>query len=205
MEPEGPATMTMTARRTMLRPARQDDAPVLAELVNHAGEGLPLYLWTAMAAPGQTAWDVGRARAAREEGSFSYRNATMIDYDGQGAGCLIGYAIDEDPEPVTDETPAMFVPLLELENRAPDTWYVNVLAVLPEFRYLGLGSTLLRVAEHTGRYLGKSGMSIIVSDANDGARRLYERHGYRETASRPMVKEGWENDGRNWVLLTKRL
>ena len=33
---------------------------------------------------------------------------------------------------------AMFVPLQELENLAPGTWYVNVLAVRPEFRGLGL-------------------------------------------------------------------
>jgi len=195
--------MSKIARRTMLRPARQDDAAVLAELVNHAGEGLPVYLWSGMAESGQSAWEVGRSRAARDEGSFSYRNATMIDYDGQPAGCLIGYGIGADPEPVTAETPAMFVPLMELENLAPNTWYVNVLATLPEFRNLGLGSTLLRVADHTGRYLGLSGMSIIVSDANDGARRLYERHGYRKVATRRMIKDGWINEGRDWVLLTK--
>ena len=47
-----------------LRAARPDDAPALAELVNFAGEGLPLYLWGKMAEAGQTAWDVGRIRAA---------------------------------------------------------------------------------------------------------------------------------------------
>ena len=47
------------------------------------------------------------------------------------------------------------------------------------------------------------GMSIIVSDANTGARRLYERHGYSERASRTMVKDEWVNDGENWVLLVK--
>ncbi|HEX6094114.1 MAG TPA: hypothetical protein VFZ07_12215, partial [Dongiaceae bacterium] len=58
------------------RPAVIEDAPILAELVNYAGEGLPLYLWGKMAAAGESAWDVGRRRAARDEGSFSYRNAT---------------------------------------------------------------------------------------------------------------------------------
>jgi ribosomal protein S18 acetylase RimI-like enzyme len=40
---------------------------------------------------------------------------------------------------------------------------------------------------------GAKGVSIIVSDANSGARRLYRRCGYREIAKRPMVKEEWEN------------
>jgi ribosomal protein S18 acetylase RimI-like enzyme len=197
--------MTISARNTALRFARPDDADILAELINHAGEGLPDYLWSRMAEDGQTPREVGRARAVREDGSFSYRNATMIEHNAEPAGCLIGYVIAKNPESVDPGTPPMFVPLQELENLAPDTWYVNVLAVLPRFRNLGLGSTLLRVAEHTGRYLGKSGMSIIVSDANADARRLYERHGYREAASRQMVKEDWVNEGRNWVLLTKAL
>lgn len=185
------------------RRATPADAAVLAELVNHAGEGLPLYLWDKIKEPGETAWDVGRRRAARDEGSFSYRNAVIVERDGQAAGSLIGYGIAAEPEPLPDDLPAMFRPLLELENLAPDTWYVNVLAVLPAFRGLGLGSQLLALAETIGRAEGKAGMSIIVSDANDGARRLYERQGYRFVAERPMVKEGWQNPGENWVLLVK--
>jgi ribosomal protein S18 acetylase RimI-like enzyme len=46
-------------------------------------------------------------------------------------------------------------------------------------------------------------MSVIVSDTNAGARRLYERHGYRVIATRAKVKEEWQNDGKEWVLLTK--
>src|SRR3546814_8338981 len=91
----------------------------------------------------------------------------------------------------------MFRPLQELENLAPGTWYVNVLAVLPAFRNLGLGSGLLQRAEETARAGSLRGLSIIVSDSNGGARRLYERVGYREAATRPMVTEDWVNDGRN--------
>jgi ribosomal protein S18 acetylase RimI-like enzyme len=189
----------------LFRPAVIEDAPILAELVNQAGEGLPLYLWGKMAAAGESAWDVGRRRAAREEGSFSYRNAVMIDHDGRCAGCLIGYEIPDDPKPIAAGMPAMFVPLQELENLAPGTWYVNVLAVMPQFRGHGLGTKLLALADDTARALGKRGMSVIVTDTNRGARRLYERCGYRERATRPAVKEDWANDVRDLVLLTKEL
>jgi len=181
------------------RPAVIEDAPILAELVNFAGEGLPLYLWGKMATAGETAWDVGRRRAAREEGSFSYRNATMIEHDNQ---C---YEIPDQPGPIAADLPAMFVPMQELENLAPGTWYVNVLAVVPQFRGRGLGTKLLALADDTARSLDKRGMSVIVSGANSGARRLYERCGYRERATRPAVKEDWVNEARDWVLLTKRL
>lgn len=187
------------------RLATIDDAPVLAELVNYAGEGLPLYLWSTLAEPGEDAWDVGRRRAAREDGSFSYRNAAIIEYDGHCAGCLIGYVIPDNPEPIADDMPAMFVPLQELENLVPGTWYVNVLAVRPQYRGRNRGTQLLDLAEKTARSLGKRGLSVIVSDANTGARRLYKRCGYSETATRPMIKEGWKNDGEYWLLLAKRL
>ena len=42
-----------------------------------------------------------------------------------------------------------------------------------------------------------------MSDANEGARRLYNRLGYEEVARRPMLKEQWENRGNNWVLMIK--
>ena len=191
--------------KSPFRPAVIEDAPILAEMVNQAGEGLPLYLWGKMAAAGETAWDVGRRRAAREEGSFSYRNAVIIEHAGQAAGCLIGYEIPDVPKPIAAGMPAMFVPMQELENLAPGTWYVNVLAVMPQFRGHGLGTKLLALADDTARTLGKRGMSVIVTDANRGARRLYERCGYRECAARPAVKEDWINDIRDLLLLTKDL
>lgn len=181
------------------------DAPLLAELVNFAGEGLPLYLWGKMAAPGENPWDVGRRRAARDEGSFSYRNASIIEHEGQAAGCLIGYEIPEQPEPIGPGIPAMFVPMQELENLAPGSWYVNVLAVAPQFRGHGLGTKLLALADDIAGNLGKRRLSVIVADTNRGARRLYERCGYRESATRPAVKQDWKNDAVNWVLLTKTL
>ncbi len=195
----------MSAEEESLRPAVAADAPLLAELVNHAGEGLPLYLWAQMAEPAESAWDVGQRRAAREEGSFSYRNATIIEHGGQRAGCLIGYAIPDAPGSIPQEMPAMFVPLQELENLAPGTWYVNVLAVLPRFRGMGLGTRMLQHAGEIAGALGRRGLSVIVSDANTGARRLYERCGYRQAASRPMVKNHWRNDGREWILLVRQV
>ncbi len=187
------------------RPATIDDAPVLAELVNYASEGMALYLWEQMAEPGETVWDVGRRRAARDDGSFSYRNADIIEHDGEAAGCLIGYEIADEVEPVPDDTPALFRPLMELENLAPGTWYVNVLAVVPDHRNKGLGEALLARADNIGRDLGKRGMSLIVSDGNPNAQRLYERCGYEVAAQRAMFKDGWENKAENWILMTKKL
>lgn len=185
------------------RPATPNDADALAELINFAGEGLPLYLWEGMAEPGESAWDVGRRRAQRDSGAFSYRNAVVAERAGRVVAALVSYRISEEPEAIDADTPGMFVPLIELENLALGSWYVNVLAVYPVHRGRGLGSRLLEIAGEKAREHGCRSESIIVSDANTGARRLYERSGYRYVAERPMVKDTWENPGSNWVLLVK--
>lgn len=186
------------------RLAKKSDAQAMAELVNMAGEGLPVYLWTRIAEAGQDAWEVGAERARRESGAFSYRNSIIIEENGRAVALLTGYPLGREPEPIGPDTPPIFVPLQELENLAPFTWYVNVLAVVPEERGKGHGSRLLEVADEIAGRLGLDGLSIIVSDGNSGARRLYERCGYVKTAEREMVKEDWQNPGRNWVLMIKR-
>ena len=193
----------MSNQPITFRPGKIEDAAILAQLVNYAGEGMPLYLWEKIAEGDQTGWDIGKERAARQEGGFSYRNATIIEQEGKAAACLIGYEIGDTPQTITPDMPEMFVPLQELENLACSTWYVNVLAVLPEYRNRGLGSHLLTKADELGANLGKSGMSVIVADNNTKAKQLYERFKYTEIARRPMVKEDWISEGKEWVLLTK--
>lgn len=189
--------------RAPFRRARPDDVDVLLELVNYAGDGLARYLWEQWADEGETPEDFGRRRALREEGGFSFRNTFVIEHEGDAVGCLVGYEIPDAPVPIADDMPAMFVPLQELENLAPGTWYMNLLAVQPAARGRGLGTALIALAEEIAISLDKSGTSLIVSDANTDARRLYERCGYAEVATRPMVKEGWQHAGENWVLLKK--
>lgn len=186
------------------RPAEPADADDLARLINIAGEGLPLYLWQRMAEKGEDAWSVGRQRACRDEGGFSYRNADLAVIGDDIAACLLGYPLDdtaEDFDPAS--VPPMFMPLLELENLAPGSWYINVLATYPQFRSRGLGSYLLDIAAGKADASCKSGLSLIVSDANDGAIRLYERRGFRQLATRPMIREDWDNPGRYWVLMVR--
>lgn len=196
--------MTFSTRQLTIRDATRADCAELAQLINVAGEGLPLYLWRQMAGAGEDPWEIGRERAARDAGSFSYRNSVVAEVDGKIVGALVGYALADEPEAVDPaNTPALFVPLIELESLAAGTWYVNAVAAFPEARGLGVGSQLMRCAERRAVDLRLRGVSLIVSDGNKGARRLYERLGYRETASRPMIKEQWQNDGENWVLMIR--
>lgn len=184
-----------------LRAAKRVDARHLAKLVNYAGEGLPLHYWQSLAGPDENPWAIGTDRAGRENGAFSYRNTIIAEFDGKVAGALIAYPITEAASPADfTAMPSIFHPIQILEDLAVGTRYVSVLALYPAFRGRGIGSLLLSKAEE---HRDSATMSIIVSDANVGARRLYERVGYRFHAGRAMVKGGWVNAGENWHLLLK--
>ena len=185
------------------RRATPADVAALAELVEFAGEGLPLCLWTQLARPGGDPWEVGRKRLRRENTDYSYRNALIAEIAGKTAGTLIGYPLGE-PARIGESEPALLVPLHDLMNLAPHTWYVHALAAYPERRGCGIGAALLAEADKLAADAALPGLSLIVSDTNSGARRLYERSGYREAARRKMVKQEWQHPGTDWVLLIKR-
>ncbi|WP_171060444.1 GNAT family N-acetyltransferase [Poseidonocella sp. HB161398] len=186
-------------------PALPHDAAALAELVVMAGEGLPLVAWQAMAGPGETAMQVGRRRAARSEGAFSWRNADVLRDDCGVNGALVSYPLAERAgEAEIAEAPALFRPLIALENLATGSWYVNVLAVRPHLRGLGLGTRLLAHGEARARRALMPRASLITGDVNP-ARRLYERAGFTERARAPVVKDGWDYAGREWLLYVKEL
>lgn len=184
------------------RQATAADGPRLARLVNWAGEGLPLHLWRGLASPNEDPWAVGSARQARraEEGQV-----TVVEGPGDTGiiAAMIGYPVPAEPEPASSIPVPLFAPLNELELLVPSTWYLNVLAVYPEARGKGIGARLVRCAEEIAQEANLRGVSIIVADQNSGARRLYDRLGYLERARRPMIKDGWETQSTEWILLAK--
>jgi ribosomal protein S18 acetylase RimI-like enzyme len=188
------------------RPATKADAAALAVLVDIAGEGLPAHLWSTLRAPGQSILEVGRERALREEGGFSYRNAVIAEIDGEVAATLIGYRLD-DPYEMGDfgDVPEIVRPLVTLEAKAPGSWYVNVLATFAEFRRQGIGLKLLERAELKAREIGARALSVIVADWNEPAKRLYARACYEPLASEPVfLFPGCPEEG-NWLLMVKQL
>ena len=194
------AASTVTRPEPAVRPATPADAADLARFVDLASEGLVRGFWAAMAEPGEDLHAVGARRAARDEGAFSWRNATIAEVDGAVAGGMVAYRIGDTAEPV-DEVPPIARPLVELENAALGTWYVNVLATHAGFRRRGVAGALLRQAAQAA---GWTGLSLIVADRNTSARRLYEGFGFVESARRPIVKEGWECASRDWVLMLRQ-
>jgi len=191
----------------MIRPARKTDASEMVVLIDSAGYGMPLWTWSGLRTDEPSVLEVGRKRAMREEGGFSYRNAFIAEEDGAVQGMLVGYRLDDPYDSGDlDSVKKEFRALIELEVLVPGSWYVNVLAVHGENRGRGLGENLLARAEQSARQAGARQMSVIVESGNEGAARLYRRVGYAEKARRPRVPyPGDYTDSKELVLLAKSL
>jgi GNAT superfamily N-acetyltransferase len=196
-----------------IRPATPVDAIHMTCFVDMASEGLALMLWDALREPQQTLIEFGRARAMREDGAFSYRNAHIAEVDGAVAGGLVGYTIEPDhdvsvrmPDPAeAAKIPDFLRPVIELEQMAGDHWYVNILATYPEMRGKGVGAALLAKADDLGRAAKAAGTALIVDADNRPALTVYARAGYLEKARRPLIPFPMRPDGGTWLLLAKQL
>ncbi len=184
-----------------LRPAVREDAADLVRLIDMAAEGLPHLLWSSLAGPGEDAWSVGQSRAERDEGAFSWRNATVAVDADRVAGALVGYP-NRAAEPL-DDLPPLLRPIVDLENQAVGSWYVNALAVYPPWRRRGVAAALMAEAERLARLAGCEAVSLIAADANLPALRFYAALGFERRDSRAMVKDGWQNESEHWLLLVR--
>jgi len=189
-----------------IQSAVKENAADLAYLLNLAGEGIPRYLWSEMTVDGQDPMEVGRTRAEREEGGFSYTNARVRMEAGIVQGMIVSY---QQPDPYSvediDEYPEVVKPLVLLEAKAPGSWYINAIATFEEFQGRGVARKLLNEAEELAVSAGISEMSLIVASENDRAKSLYEYIGYKFVSSLPVVSYPGCLHGGDWVLMVKGL
>lgn len=131
--------------------------------------------------------------ARREDSQYSYRNALKaVTDDGLIAGIIIAYdggklhelrkqffrrfkqEFGHEIDHVTDET-------------EPGEWYIDSLAVFPEFRGQSIGSRLLQAAIDRSPADLKAG--LLCSKTNPQAARLYEKLGFKCVGERPFFGE----------------
>lgn len=184
--------------QTHIRPARPDDSDILARLADLADNGLPTHLWSKMVPEGRTPLEVGKTRAARTEGSFSYCNARIATSHGAPVGTVIDYDIDV---PDGGDATPLPAPLIALGPHAAQTRYVSVLAVLPQSRNKDIASALLNdVIARTQRDL-----TLIVSSGNRKARAMYVSKGFEEVAREAMGAGGPSHLAGYWILMRRKV
>jgi ribosomal protein S18 acetylase RimI-like enzyme len=79
--------------------------------------------------------------------------------------------------------------------------YIQFLGILPAMQGNGLGALVLDWVEHQARTAGDRNLWVAASSINQGAIRLYERHGFRDAA----WLDDLVYDGRTEILMRKRL
>ena len=185
----------------IIRPARQEEAGTIAALYRIASDGVADYIWTLLAEPGEDLLEVGRRRYAREGTPFSYENCTIVEIDDTIVGMLVAFPMHVDPDEV--ESDPVLAPYSTLEE--DESYYVCGVALFPSHRGLGLGTRLMALAEAQAATRGLAKMSLIVFEANDGARRLYERLGYRERMRARIVPHPLIHHTGDALLMVKTL
>lgn len=176
---------------TTIRAADHRDAPALAELMILAGDGIPLEVWQRHADDGRKPVDVGIERAARDSGAFSHRNAWIAHRDDTTVGMGFGYRLDDgplDPEHLAS-LPENVVPFVRLEAEAPGSFYLNGLAVFPQWRRAGTGRLLMDYAFRRAREADCDRISLTMFAGNTRAAGLYRDMGFREIARRPPLRD----------------
>ncbi len=164
-----------------IRPARPEDASFLARCVCE-GIGFGIF-------ENETDLNTRIANgltplAGREDTLYSYKHALVAEVDGRVAGALISYP-GEHYHRMRNITFAELPQFSELDlDTMPDEagdgeFYLDTLAVLPQFRRRGIGRELMRTriawAEQNHSDLK---ISLLVDPENVKGQRLYESLGF---------------------------
>ena len=188
-------------QNVLIRPATLDDAPVFRRVFELASEGMAPWVWANAAGPEDDLDAIAMVRMREKIARSAPGTCLVAEIDGKPAGGIITYDIGNEPEEIEPDTPDVFVPLIELENLAPMTHYINALAVFPKFQGQGVGRKLLQAV--AGNAL-ENGMSLIAEDANPTALALYASEGFMERDRRPIVEaDDWHCAGDDWILMIR--
>ena len=194
-----------------IRSAEESDAQALAQIAIMAGHGLMELLYEGLL-PGKSLMDTIIERRIFAPRSFStlarWRVAT--DASGDILGGLNSYSHDvmmaAPPDPLLDESRLKPIAALsEMEARAVDSYYINMIAVFPEYRGSGGGFALMQEAERLARKENLRRISLCTFENDPSLLRYYRRQGFEVHATCPIGQHpAFQTDG-NFVLMMREL
>ena len=185
----------MEPQEVFIRPARPEDAPVVAQLMFYAS---PNYMLAFFGKTEDKAVGVLRRMFSRPRHTTSYTYAFVAEDEGNVVGSFSGldgkswrastraswiygpiwFAVTP-PRQIPRMVAAFgdfdkaLLPVLDEE------YYIEHLAVVLELRGQGIGTQLIEFAESQARAKWLKRVTLDVEVENEGARRLYERMGFQ--------------------------
>ena len=182
------------------RAAKKEDCRAIAELYSISSDGVADYIWTKLAEDGENIYDVGQRRYENEDSAFSYKNCIIVEKDKKIIGMLVAFPMICDGS-VSDDP--VLAPYSRLE--ADNSFYICGVALLPEYRGLGVGTELMQLAEQQAKIRKFNTLSLVVFEENTGALRLYEKLGYKEVQREKIVPHPLIHYTGDAVLMIKNL
>ncbi len=180
--------------------ATAQDASFILEMSEVAGHGFLPHYFKQLLPEGQDLHRFMLSRVEKPHGKMSFTKCWIAEIQGLPVGMINLDAISDPPEPIDPDLPPMFRPLAELEVSAPGAMIIEFLAVLTEARGKGVGAALIEAAGGQG---GPGGVALVVSNNNVAARALYKKAGFVEADRRPIVTQGWQTTGTEWILMKR--
>ena len=120
----------------------------------------------------------------RDDTLYSWHNSTIALFDGMPVGLMVAYDGARYRQ-MRDITFPMIRRYVGDDYRSMDDeacageFYLDSLAVLPEFRHKGIASALIQEMFHQRDEAGIPLATIAVDPENESAYRLYTHHGFR--------------------------
>lgn len=183
-----------------IRPATPSDAPSIGRAVCM---GVGEELCASFAGANHTSKEVEElfsTLAARTDSQYSYLNSLILcDEKGKTAGVAVGYdgaRLHQLREAFFSEAKRLLNYDLKKETfgdeTTPGEYYLDTLAVWPEFRGQG-GATALIDGMNQRAQSASLPLGLLVDKKNDRARRLYEAVGFVKVGERPFASEIMDN------------
>ncbi|MER6568191.1 bifunctional helix-turn-helix transcriptional regulator/GNAT family N-acetyltransferase [Streptomyces sp. NPDC001093] len=149
--------------------------------------------------PGDLGWIVQRNAAL-----YAAEYGWNADYEGLVARIVADFAEDHDPHLervwIAEQAGRPVGCVMCVRDDAPGTARLRLLLVEPEARGHGIGDRLVRAVIDFARGVGYRDLVLWTNDVLDGARRIYQRHGFVLVAEKPHRSFGKDLVGQDWRL-----
>jgi ribosomal protein S18 acetylase RimI-like enzyme len=195
-----------------LRDANIADCADLARLDNIASHGLSVWYWQTDEVLSQTtsvsekdAMEIGAQRMASLDSRFDLRNAVIAQTKDRVAGFPVGFSSIPNAVVTPKEQNSVLKPVSELYSQSEGGWWLDGLAVYPEYRNLGLGGRLLDDCFRRAKLEGKEKLYLAAEDSNEDALSLYHSHGFVECDRRDCFPYKPEITTKYWLLMEAQI
>ena len=173
--------MEMGNNEVGIRKAQPEDAGFIALVVAMALGGNEEH-WL---------YGVFKELAGRGHSQYSYRNVLIAHMGGKPVGAIVGYdgaRLRELREPIFELVRQNTGKVIEIEDEtAAGEFYIDSLAVLPEYRGCGVGRMLLCAMRDMAVEAGYERVGLIVDFENPRAERLYTSLGFSRVGEKSFL------------------